>query len=209
MSLPVRELAQRMIEISDNTATDHLIDLVGRDAVEAAVTDLGHNDPAITLPFLTTREAFIIKGDADLLARYAAADTAERRELLETEVAGAPLPELDLWVEPREVTRVEWFATPADVCRALVELDALADTPGLEPVAEVLSANPGVEVDPGLYEEVFFKGGSEPGVLFTAWLGRRPDGSRVVVTGGDADEETEVSPARLLLLSHGLTLEEQ
>ena len=30
--LPVRELALRMIAMSDNTATDHLIDLVGRDA---------------------------------------------------------------------------------------------------------------------------------------------------------------------------------
>jgi hypothetical protein len=143
-----------MIEISDNTATDYLIDLVGRDAVEAAVADLGHSDPAITLP-------------------------AER------------------------------FATPADVCRALVALDALADTPGLEPVAEVLSANPGTEVDQDQYREVFFKGGSEPGVLFGAWLGRRPDGSRVVVTGGDTDEATEVSPAAFLLLSLGLSLEEQ
>jgi len=206
-TLLVRGLAQRMIEISDNTATDYLIDLVGRDAVEAALTDLGHSDPAITLPFLTTRELFIIKGDADLLARYAAADVTERRALLEGEVAEAPLPRLDDWTAPREVTRVEFFATPADVCRALVALDSLADTPGLEPVGRVLSTNPGVDLDPGLYEEVFFKGGSEPGVLFGAWLGRRPDGSRVVVAGGDADEATEVSPAAFLLLSLGLTLE--
>ncbi len=208
-TLSVRELAQRMIEISDNTATDYLIELVGRDAVEAAVADLGHSDPAITLPFLTTRELFTIKADTDLLARYAAADTAERRELLEAEVAGAPLPELDLWIEPREVTRAEWFATPTDVCRALVALDELAATPGLEPVGNVLSTNPGVDVDPDVFEEVFFKGGSEPGVLFGAWLGRRPDGSRVVVTGGDADETVEVSPAAFLLLARGLTVEER
>jgi hypothetical protein len=107
------------------------------------------------------------------------------------------------------VTRAEWFATPADVCRALVALDELAATPGLEPVGNVLSTNPGVEVDPDVYEEVYFKGGSEPGVLFGAWLGKRPDGSRVVVTGGDADEETEVSPGAFLLLSLGLSLEEQ
>ena len=206
-TLPVRELAQRMIEISDNTATDYLIELVGRDAVEAAVADLGHSDPAITLPFLTTRELFIIKADADLLARYSAADTAERRELLEAEVAGAPLPQLDLWIEPREVTRAEWFASPTDVCRALVALDELAATPGLEPVGKVLSTNPGVEVDPDVFEEVFFKGGSEPGVVFGAWLGRRPDGSRVVVAGGDADEAVEISPATFLLVPLGLTLE--
>ena len=44
-----------MIAISDNTATDHLIDLVGRDRVEAALTVFGHSDPAMTVPFLTTR----------------------------------------------------------------------------------------------------------------------------------------------------------
>lgn len=32
--LPVRELATRMTAVSDNTATDHLMDLVGRQAVE-------------------------------------------------------------------------------------------------------------------------------------------------------------------------------
>jgi beta-lactamase family protein len=207
-TLSVRELAQRMIEFSDNTATDYLIELVGRDAVEAALADLGHSDPAITLPFLTTRELFIIKADADLLSRYAAADTAERRELLDNEVAAAPLPELDLWIDPREVRRAEWFASPNDVCRALVALDELAATPGLEPVGNVLSTNPGIDVDPDQFEEVFFKGGSEPGVLFGAWLGRRPDGSRVVFTGGDADETVEVSPAAFLLLALGLTVEE-
>jgi beta-lactamase class A len=206
-TLPVRELAQRMIEISDNTATDHLIDLVGRDAVEAALIELGHSDPAIMLPFLTTRELFIIKADADLLARYAAADTAARRRLLDEEVAGAPLREPEAWTEPLEVTSAEWFASPADVCRALVALDTLADTRGLEPVAEVLASNPGIDVDPDMYREVFFKGGSEPGVLFAAWLGTRPNGSRAVVTGGDADEASEISPAIVLLLSLGLTLE--
>ena len=100
-SLPVRELALRMIAMSDNTATDHLIDLVGRDAVEAALGDLGHDDPAVTMPFPTTRELFIVKADLDLLGRYEAADEAGRRDLLEGEVAAAPLPGIDaMWTEP-------------------------------------------------------------------------------------------------------------
>ncbi len=204
-TLSVHELALRMIEISDNTATDHLIDLVGRDAVENAVVDLGHSDSSLNLPFLTTRELFVIKADPDLLARYSAADEAQRRELLADEVAGAPLiSEEDFWVEPRGVTTVEWFGSPADICRALVSLDALADVPGLEPIAEVLSANPGPENVAA--SELFFKGGSEPGVLFAAWLATRPDGSRVAVVGGAADEASDVAPQVLLLLQRGLTL---
>jgi beta-lactamase class A len=206
-ALSVHELALRMIEISDNTATDHLIDLVGRDAVEHALVDLRHGDSALNLPFLTTREIFVIKADPDLLARYTAADEVQRRELLADEVASAPSMSVeDSWVEPRGVTTVEWFGSPADICRALVSLDALADVAGLEPIAEVLSANPG-PMDLAV-SQLFFKGGNEPGVLFAAWLATRPDGSRVAVTGGAADETTDIAPQVILLLQRGLTLNE-
>ncbi len=42
---PVRELAKRMITISDNTATDHLMALVGREAVEEIQPVMGHSQP--------------------------------------------------------------------------------------------------------------------------------------------------------------------
>ncbi len=121
-TLSVRELATRMISISDNTATDHLIDLVGRDQVEQALVTLGHSNPAATTPMLTTREMFVIKTNPDLLARYQSADAAARRDLLDGEVAAAPLPAVtDFPTAPTAVTTVEWFASPADVCRALVD----------------------------------------------------------------------------------------
>ena len=91
-NLSVRELATRMISVSDNTTTDHLFDLVGRDRVEQALVTLGHSNPAATTPMLTTREMFVIKTNPDLLARYQSADGAARRALLEGEVAAAPLP---------------------------------------------------------------------------------------------------------------------
>ena len=120
-----------MISVSDNTATDHLIDLVGRDRVEQALTDLGHSDPAATIPMPTTRELFVIKTNPDLLARYEAAGVDERRALLAGEVAAAPLPSVaDFPTNPTAVTTVEWFASPADLCRALVALDDLATRPG-------------------------------------------------------------------------------
>src|SRR5690625_1565274 len=54
----VREAAELMISISDNTATDLLIDAVGREAVLAAVERLGHHDPELLTPLVTTRELF-------------------------------------------------------------------------------------------------------------------------------------------------------
>lgn len=206
--LSVRELAQRMIEISDNTATDHLIDLVGREAVEAQLTVFGHTNVAAAVPFLTTREASTIKADPDLLERYAAADEPGRRQLLENDVAAAPLPTVEEFpTGPAGPTTVEWFASPTDICLALVALDDLAAQPGLEPIRDIFGANPGVAVEPGTFSSILFKGGSETGVLFGAWLATRPDGSRIVVAGGVADEQAPIDPTTLELLALGLTLE--
>ena len=64
--------ATLMISISDNTATDLVLKTVGRDAVEAEMRASGHADLGKTLPFLTTREMFVIKA-SDLGETYAAA----------------------------------------------------------------------------------------------------------------------------------------
>jgi hypothetical protein len=185
--LTVRELAERMISISDNTATDHLIDLVGRDTVEAAQQAYGHSTPALNEPFLTTRELFILKfGDAGLRNRFVAADEGGRRQLLSTDVAAASLPSLADVVavtEPVEITTLEWFASPLDVCRALVALDA-------SPQARaILSINPGVPAEGVEWERIAFKGGSEPGVLAVAWLTATADDRRFVMAGGVANED--------------------
>jgi len=54
--ISVQDTAAKMISISDNTAASMLINLVGRPAVEAALTTAGMADPARDRPFLTTRE---------------------------------------------------------------------------------------------------------------------------------------------------------
>src|SRR5690606_10036938 len=96
-------LAALMISFSDNTATDALLHLVGRDAVEALTVR--------NRPFLSTREAFVLKSPAneDLLARWRAADEAGRRALL-AEAANRPLPTADVFDSPRALD-VEWFFT--------------------------------------------------------------------------------------------------
>jgi hypothetical protein len=149
----------------------------------------------------------VLKVDTDLLARYEAADADQRRQLLAEEVARAPTPALDQqWSEPRAVTTVEWFASPLDLCRALVALDERSQQPGLEPLTEILATNPGMVLDPAQYPAVLFKGGSEPGVLVGAWLGRRADGTRVVVTGGAASTTEPIDPSVIELVGSALVL---
>ena len=55
----VRETATKMISISDNTAADMLINLVGQPALESQVRQWSH-DPQLDSPFLTTRQMILL-----------------------------------------------------------------------------------------------------------------------------------------------------
>ena len=183
-TVSVREAAEKMIQISDNTATDLLINRVGRGRVEAMLSEMGMAEPSrrLTLPFLTTRELFTLKWGipAESAAAYASAST-EQREVILSELT-APLPGVAEFVnEPRFIDSIEWFASPSEMIAAHVWLDRYRTTPGFEPLDAILGDNPGVPLDPALWPDTAFKGGSEPGVLFLGWLLHDPDGRRVGV----------------------------
>jgi hypothetical protein len=203
-TISVSGLASRMISISDNTATDHLIDLVGREQVEGALAAFGHSDPTITVPFLTTRELFILRMDPELLERYSNADESGRRALLAEEIAGRPLPTGD-WTEPREVTTVEWFATPTDICQALVALDDLGDDPDLAPVRTIMTSQEDLPIETD-FARLLYKPGGEPGVQFDAWLAVTDAGRRYAVVGGAASETEPIHPALYLVIVRALDL---
>jgi beta-lactamase class A len=187
--LPVRTFAEKMISISDNTATDHLIQKVGREHVEAIMTPMGNQDPSRSFPFLKTKEMFQLKlaASEELRNRYISADVPARRALLESEVESL---EIDLtkaaaWTTPREIDTLEWFASPNDLVNAMVYLKAQSDqkAAGFGPVADILSINPGVPFDAETWPYIGYKGGSEPGVLTLTWLLRRNDDRWFVTTG--------------------------
>ena len=75
--LTLHTLAALMISLSDNTATDALIALLGRERLEAL-------SPR-NRPFLTTREAFGLaaRGNRDLLAAFRDGDLEAKRRTLE------------------------------------------------------------------------------------------------------------------------------
>ena len=186
--ISVQDTAAYMISISDNTAADMLINLLGRPAVEAALTTTGMADPALDRPFLTTREMTILKLDQwpTLANRYLAANEAGRRALLASTVDRAALPgaaAAKAWTAPRDINSVEWFASANDICRLYASLAALARRPGLAPIGQVLSLNDGgLALDPAQWKTTWFKGGSEPGVLTLAYLATTRTGQSYVVT---------------------------
>ncbi len=180
----VQDAAAKMISISDNTAADMLINLLGLPAVEAALTTAGMADPARDQPFLTTRELFTLKLDhwPALADRYLAASQAGRRALLARTVDRAPLPAVTPWTTPRDINGLEWFASANDICHVYASLAALARRPGLAPVAGVLQINGGgLGLNPAQWKTTWFKGGSEPGVLTLTYMATTRTGHSYVV----------------------------
>jgi beta-lactamase class A len=182
-SFTVEDVATNMISISDNTAADMLIRLVGRDAVEAQMRRWSAHASA-NHPFLLTREMFMLHYVKGLGDRYLATPRDRREAFLESSVDPLPLSSVAAGYspDPRSVETIEWFASPADVCRALAGLQRLAKQPGLAPLSAVLSKESGkIGLDPPQWRTVFFKGGSEPGVLTLGWLATTKKGETYVV----------------------------
>ena len=75
----VSDLAVLMISISDNTATDLLIDHVGRERVEAVMLESTGDGSTRNLPLLTTREALLVKLDPAHDAYATTADSGTTR----------------------------------------------------------------------------------------------------------------------------------
>jgi hypothetical protein len=71
-----------------------------------------------------------------------------------------------VWMTPRDIGSLEWFASPADICKVCASLSALAREPGLATVASILEINDGgLGLDPRHWQPAWFKGSSEPGVV--------------------------------------------
>ena len=207
--ISVLDSAAMMISLSDNTAADMLTGLVGRSAVEAALTATGMTSPALDRPFLTTREIFVLKLDQwpALAQRYVTAGEPTRRALLASTVDRARLPALEEtggWIEPRDIDRLEYFASASDLCRAYTSLAALARQPGLAPIGQVLSLNDdGLQLDPAHWQTTWFKGGSEPGVMTLTFLATTRSGHSYVVAvqAEDSSQPIDQATATLAILS--------
>jgi hypothetical protein len=195
-AMRVDELARLMISISDNSAADLLLDRVGRDRALQAMRDAGVAEPERNDPFLSTRELFLLKllpahagwGDLSVTARTA---------YLDDEVAGQSLGDIDetrLPNAPWAIEELEWFASPEDMCHTWLRIEDLigASKPADAGAAkDALTANPGLEFDAARWPEVWYKGGSEPGVFAMTWRLAGADGRKYVVAAflNDPDHE--------------------
>jgi hypothetical protein len=183
-TLSVDQAATAMISISDNTAADLLISLVGRSAVERQV-GLWSSHAELDTPFLTTRELFLLQyADYPTLAdHYLRLAPRQRASYLTHTIDPMPLSKVSSATGPHDIATIEWFASPDDICRAFAGLRTLSAEAGLSEVGTILSVNEGgLGLNATTWPTVWFKGGSEPGVLTFGYLARDNRGRTFVVT---------------------------
>ncbi|SEM48691.1 Beta-lactamase enzyme family protein [Sphingomonas gellani] len=198
----VQTLATLMISISDNSATDTLMRTLGRAAVDRAAAGSG-----LSTPVLTTREAFVLKGDAALRWRWSAMTPPARAALLARDQARFDVTPLATGIfakGPVATDTAEWFASPRATAALLDRLRQSSDAT----TRDILAINPGV---PTTVAERFgylgFKGGSEPGVLTLNYLLRTRSGHAYAVAAAwhRTDGETPEAPFAALV-TRALTL---
>jgi beta-lactamase class A len=146
----ISDVARYMISISDNTAANMLIRVVGRAAIDPLI-------PASDQPIVTTREFFILKDPANsaLRERYLAAKTPVARTKVLPDVDKLPLPPVTVFIGSKPVSpEIEWFFSTSQLCALIGKVAALPQ----------MSVNPGV-ASPLDWKHVAFKGGSEVGTI--------------------------------------------
>lgn len=199
-------LASWMISVSDNAATDVLIDVLGRDAVGKRMALIGNSVADRNLPFLNTVEAFALKadGNADLRARFLSATEAEQQRLLSSEASKLTLDAIsgEMFIgKPMHIDTIEWFASAADLVRLLDHFRGELMTTE----RAIMAINPGIARDVAArWRYLGYKGGSEAGVISMSFLLQAKDGRWFAVTGSWNNVATPVDNEKFASLMRRL-----
>jgi len=192
----VKTLSNLMISQSDNTATDILIDLVGRKYLE-------QNTNPKNRPFLTTIEAFNLKYGVDSATRkdYMTGNTKQKREILESfQGLGVSASQVTAST-PTLIEEVEWFFSTEELASIIYDLRE----------ANEIYINPGLATKSD-WCRAGYKGGSEGGVLQYTHLLQKSKNSPVYVIsltannpdkGLNTSKITEIASRLIALVKEG------
>lgn len=191
--------AYHMISESDNTATDILIDYIGREKLEKYIKDK-NSAYALNIPFLKTSEIFKIKTNSSIAEKYIKMSAEQKREMLDSvEKQELDLLKIDLST-PLYINNIEWFASPSDMCKILDHIRIIDNTFA----NSILSANKGADLKSGGYIWGGFKGGYEPGVLTLNWLLKAKDERYYCISIMINDSKKEIDKNKVISISQEL-----
>ncbi len=201
----VQQMSTLMMAISDNTATDHMHQIVGRELIGDIIQQYGVADPDILLPLLSVSEQFHLLFSFSLpqAQSYVLGSETFQQQFLNNQIIplGPTFPLNAPFFNTRLLTEGTWRASPLDICNTLAGLRSTSGNNGaFELVNEAMGSQAAQPSIRNVWDRVWFKGGSlESGVsglhvLTHAWLlensGEFP---RVVITmannpAGNIDE---------------------
>lgn len=180
----LHSLASWMISVSDNGATDILLDVLGRDAVGKRLQAIGNSAADRNLPFLNTVEAFALKSNANaaLRVQFLAASEAEQRRLLDSAANRLTLEAItgEMFIgKPLHIETIEWFASAQDLARLMNHFRP----PDQSDARAIMAINPGIARDTAArWAYLGYKGGSEAGVISMSFLLKSKNGRWYAVT---------------------------
>lgn len=205
-TVTLRELSEKMISVSDNSATDILLALVGRTKVEAMLPVIGWRDAARNRPMMSTLDMFKLKGlqGGALGRRWATLDEKGRRALLAGEIAAAPLSAIDpqLFRDGKPLMLdLEWYASPADLVRTMDWIRRNTQSGAGAEARRILAINNGVgPAAAANWAYVGYKGGSEPGVISMTFLLQARNGGWYALSASRNDPAAAVDEGRFVAL---------
>jgi hypothetical protein len=172
--LTLATYAAEMISISDNTAADALVRLVGPGALRPYAI---RNDP-----FLTTREMFVLKSaeGTSLRSAYLRATTPKDRAAVLARVDLLPLPTLEQ-LQTTPDPSVEWHYSVRELCSLMRRV---SDLP-------LMSINPGIP-NSSDFRHVAYKGGSDVGIINMTTMVTTKRGTTVCFSATLNDEKHAV-----------------
>ena len=170
----IKEFASNMIKISDNTATDHLLQYAGRTKVESQLTIMSNSNVSLNQPFLFTSEMFKIKWASTIaqIQQYINSSIADKRTMLTDVISPIPLSQVGSnglsLTTPNYINDIEWFGTTNCLCKAMMSLK----NKGSQEALDILGLNtPNLVVgSTSIWEYGGYKGGSEPGVFTMTYI---------------------------------------
>jgi Beta-lactamase enzyme family len=214
---PVIDMARLMIGISDNTATDHLHHLVGRDRIDEVIDDYDVADPTVLKPLLDISEQFhlFFSFPLDTSLAYVNGTEEYQQQFLDDEIVplGPYVPGSGQYNNVELLTSGSWRASPMDICNAFahhLRLPQGSDAAYL--VDQALGAQSAQPEVRNAWDRVWYKGGSLSAadgyhVLTHAWMLQNSGEDPYVViamsnsdTGGIDEYEVQSITGRILQL---------
>ena len=186
----IKTLTNLMIQISDNTATDHLINYVGKNAIEKMASEKNR-------PFLKTNELFKLKylASSEIQTAYIEGAIEERQKILQ-EIDDYDIGKISVNSNPTRINEIQWFFSTKELCNIIY---ALKD-------AGEIQINPGFAKGKKWYL-AGYKGGSEPGVLqYTHILQKDKDDNIYTVSVTINNPDKKVNKSKFNELTNRLIL---